>query len=104
MIKRASIRTPLRRAALAAMAALLAVACASTTQEGTVGVRRSQLMMVSSGEMNQGAVQAYSQVLKDAQAKGILNRDPAQTARVRAIATRLIPQTKVFRNDAPGWQ
>ncbi|MBM3368996.1 MAG: M48 family metallopeptidase, partial [Betaproteobacteria bacterium] len=32
-----------------------------------------------------------------------LNRDSAQVARVRGIAARLIPQTKGFRADAPGW-
>lgn len=82
----------------------LLAACASTTQEGTVGVRRSQFLVVSSNEMNQGAIQAYSEVLKEAQGKGALNRDAAQTARVRAIANRLTPQTGVFRADAPGWK
>lgn len=89
-------------AVVIALAAAVA-GCGTTTQGGTVGVNRSQFLMVSSQEMNQGAVQAYGQVLKEAQAKGILNRDAAQVQRVRTIASRLIPHTKVFRPDAPGW-
>src|SRR3989475_8731560 len=36
--------------------------------------------------------------------KGNVNRDAQQGERVRAIATRIIPQTGVFRKDAPGWK
>ena len=42
-------------------------------------------------------------MLAEARAKGVLNRDPAQTARVRTIAQRIIPQTAVFRADARKW-
>jgi predicted Zn-dependent protease len=34
---------------------------------------------------------------------GHLNTDPALLARVRRISERLIPQTAVFRPDAPAW-
>ena len=40
----------------------------------------------------------------DASGKGALNTDPVMTQRVRAIASRIEPQTKVFRADAPGWK
>ncbi len=93
---------------LAAIGAVtLAVGCASveTTESGVVGVDRTQSMspLVSEAEFNKGAAQAYAQVLADARAKGVLNRDPAQVARVRTIAQRIIPQTKVFRPDAQQW-
>ncbi len=75
-----------------------------TTQGGTVGVERKQMMMVSSSQMNQAAEQSYQQVLAEARNKGELNRDSAQLARVRKVANRLIPQTAVFRADAANWK
>jgi len=61
-------------------------------------------MLVSSDEMNRGAVDAYQKVQQEAAKKGQLNRDPAQTARVRRIASRLIPSTAAFRPDARNWR
>lgn len=90
-----------------AAVALLAVAgCAtvSTTQSGAVGIQRQQSMLVSSKEMDQGARQAYAQTMQQANRKQLLNQDAAQVERVRAIAKRLVPQTAVFRPDAPNWQ
>ncbi len=76
-----------------------------TTEGGAVGVDRQQTMsaLVSARQLEQGAQTAYKQELSKATQKGQLNKDPAQTTRVRAIANRLIPHTGVFRNDAPGW-
>lgn len=87
-------------------AAMLAVSCAptQTTSGGAVGVDRQQTMMVSSAAVNSSAEQAYQQTMREAQAKGQLNRDPEELRRVRAIASRLIPVTAVFRADAPGWR
>ena len=98
----------MRGTAFSLIAALLAgalVACQTveTTKPGVVGVDRDQRMLLSANQVNQSAVQAYQQEMKKAQAKGALNRDAAQTARVRAIAQRLIPATAVFRPDAPKW-
>lgn len=75
-----------------------------TTQPGAVGIERKQQMMLSSAEVNASASQAYQQLIAGASKKEQVNADPAQTARVRAIAHRLIPQTAAFRADAPGWQ
>src|SRR5262247_767812 len=50
------------------------------------------------------AAQQYHQLLAQASQKRILNTDAAATQRVRAIASRLIPQTQVFRPDARNWQ
>ena len=75
-----------------------------TTQPGLVGVDRKQSMLVSSKQINDSAQKAYAQSLQEASQKGLLNRDAAQVARVRAVAQRLIPHTAVFRPDAPGWK
>ncbi len=92
---------------LAALVAALSIAgcqTVQTTQSGTVGVDRPQRMAYSSAEVDGAAAQAYVQMMKQASAKGVLNRDPNQLNRVRAIASRLIPATGAFRNDAPGWR
>jgi predicted Zn-dependent protease len=95
-----------RLAGLGAVGLLVLAGCATvnTTRGGAVGVQRQQSMLVSSKEMDQGARQAYAQTLQQAGRKQVLNQNPAQVERVRAIAKRLIPQTAVFRPDAPGWQ
>src|SRR5688572_7808553 len=90
---------------LMALLAGVVAACQTveTTKPGVVGVDRDQRMLLSSEQVNQAAVQAYQQEMKKAQAKGALNRDAAQTARVKAIAQRLIPATAAFRPDALKW-
>ena len=91
--------------AVALIAPLTACKTVRTTQGGAVGVDRQQTMssLVSAKQLEQGAQTAYRQELSKANQKGQLNRDNAQTTRVRAIAQRLIPHTGVFRSDAPGW-
>src|SRR5262245_59899319 len=91
------------RPALMAFAMALA-ACSSTTEQGTVGVQRSQLLLVSSAELDKAAAAQYQQVIKTESQKGNVNRDPKQAERVRGIAQRLIPQTAVFRKDALNWK
>ena len=92
------------RAESALLAATVLVACSTTTEEGTVGVQRSQLILVSSAEMDKAAAAQYQQVIQTETPKGNINRDPHQTERVRGIAKRLIPQTAVFRKDALDWK
>jgi predicted Zn-dependent protease len=85
--------------------ALLALAgCETTTSAGAVGADRSQLMLVSSGELDQMASETYAKLLADAAKAGTLNRDPAMVKRVRTIASRIEPHTAIFRRDAPGWK
>ncbi len=76
---------------------------ASSTKGGVVGANRSQLMTVSAEQMQQGANESYAKVLSQANAQGRLNTDAKQTKRVRQIATKLIPQVGVFRQDALKW-
>lgn len=85
---------------------LLNAGCQSvnTTQPGTVGIERSQTMLVSSSQINASAKKAYAQTMQQAAQKGQLNRDGRQVARVREVAGRLIQQTAAFRQDALGWQ
>ena len=88
------------------IAAVLLAGCETvqTTQPGTVGVNRDQRMAISQQEFDQGAAQAYAQMMQQAQQKGVLNRDAASVARVRNIANRLIPATATFRPDARNWK
>lgn len=85
------------------LSALALGGCQATTSGGAVGADNKQLMLVSSQELDQAAAQAYARLKSDASRKGVLNRDQAMLRRVRAIAGRLEPQTRVFRPDAPGW-
>src|SRR5262245_10512245 len=78
--------------------------CASTTEGGTVGAQRRQLLLVSSEELEKMAAQSYNKLRNEASKKGTLNAEPELTQRVRAIAARIAPQTAVFRRDAPGWK
>ena len=91
--------------ACAAAAALVLSGCQTvdTTKSGVVGVDRDQRMMVSEQEVNAGAEKAYAQMMAEAQKKGVLDKDPAQVARIQAITRRLIPQTTTFRDDAAKW-
>ena len=91
---------------LSLFAATLLASCATTqtTQSGAVGVERKQFMMLSEKQVEQMAAQSYLQTIKEAETKKTLNPNPEQTARVRAIANRLIAQTKVFRPDAANWK
>jgi predicted Zn-dependent protease len=90
-------------AAVAALAGLL-YGCSTTTEGGAVGANRQQLLLVSSEQLEQVAAQQYHQLLAQASQKRVLNTDAAATQRVRAIASRIIPQTQVFRPDARNWQ
>jgi predicted Zn-dependent protease len=75
-----------------------------TTQAGVVGIDRQQRMAVSAQSMDQSANKKYAQVLAEAAKKGKLNPDPAQYARVKTIADRLIRHSSAFRPDAPSWK
>jgi Zn-dependent protease with chaperone function len=86
------------------LSALALGGCETTTAGGAVGANRSQLMLVSSEQMDEMSAQGYTKLKADASSKGALNKDTAMLQRVRTIAGRLEPQTKIFRPDAPGWK
>ena len=87
----------------AALALVSGCSTVDTTQPGVVGVDRDQRMMVSAQEMEQGAIKAYAQMMAEAQKKGVLDRNPAQVQRVRAITQKIVSQTASFRPDAAKW-
>jgi len=97
--------TGLMKHALAAFAVVALAACETvqTTESGMVGVEREQRMAISAEALEQAADQQYAEIIAEARQKGILNRDPAQVARVRRVVERLIPQTTYFRPDARNW-
>ncbi len=88
---------------LAATCVLGLSSCTSTTKAGDVDADRSQLMLISSEQMEQSSKESYAAVIEEAENAGTLNTDATTTARVRAIAQRLIEQTGSFRDDAPSW-
>lgn len=78
--------------------------CATSTEEGAVGANRKQLFLVSSAEIEAESAKGYEQIKVDAKSKNSLNTNAAQTARVQAVAKRLIPITSIFRPDAQQWK
>lgn len=95
----------LRAAFFSVLTLLAACETVQTTEAGAVGVTREQRVssVVSAKEVEQASAKQYAQLIAEAQQKGLLNRNAQQVQRVRTIAQRLIPQTRVFRQDAPGW-
>jgi Zn-dependent protease with chaperone function len=97
-MKRFALITPLL------LSQLFIASCTSqSTKQGSVGIERKQMLLLSESEMNQGADEAYQQVLSEAQEKQQLNTQLKQLERLQTIADRLIPQTVVYRQDAPDW-
>lgn len=75
----------------------------SSTKPSVAQSSNSQLFLVSESEMDNAAAQAYMVALNEAKAKNTLNKNEAQTKRVREISNRLIKQVGVFRDDALKW-
>src|SRR3546814_3886594 len=107
-LKMKTIRFLKRHSALAAVTgSVLLAGCAAvqTTGSGTVGVNRTQYMssMVSEQALVQESQQQYNSIVSKARAQGALDTNAKQTARVKAIAQKLIAQVGVFRPDAAQW-
>jgi Zn-dependent protease with chaperone function len=83
--------------------AFFVIACTSVTKGGTIGGQRQQFMLVSSAESFKMGNQYYLKEVDDASKKYALDTDEIMLMRLQKIANRLIPQTKVFRDDAPNW-
>lgn len=82
---------------------LTLISCSSTTEEGQIGIKRKQLLVVSADQINEMSYMEYDKMKASAQKAGALNKNSEQLKRVRGIADRLIPHTAVFRSDAPKW-
>ena len=76
----------------------------SSTNQGSIGVKRKQFMMLSSSEINNGASLAYTKVLTDSNKKYTLNKDKKTLKRLRDILNRLIPHTTIFKPNALSWK
>ena len=86
-----------------ALSSAVVLSCATSTEQGATGVRRTQFMAVSSEEIAAESIKGYEQTKADAARKGLLDKNPAQYQRVLAISKKLIPQTAIFRKDALAW-
>lgn len=87
----------LRNLALIGLAALLAVACA-TSPTG-----RHQLMLVSENQAISASKQAYVESMGKLQSQGKLVTDPKLLGRIRHITERLVAQAVVMRPATDRW-
>lgn len=78
-------------------------ACANTTRPGSVGVNRSQFMMISSAEVDRLSAISYNEQNQKAKQKNVLVTTGPTYERLKFIANRLIPQTEAFRDDTKQW-
>jgi predicted Zn-dependent protease len=74
-----------------------------TKQDG-VDVKRSRLLLLPASTVERSAAQQYSQLMRAAAQKGVLNVDGAQVERLRNIARSLIPHSTRFNKDAARWR
>src|SRR5690349_20757757 len=80
------------------------LSCATSTEEGAVGVNRKQFLSgVSSEQILAESEKSYAQTKQEAQNKGLLDKNPSQFQIVSQISKRLIPWTPIFRKDALSW-
>ena len=79
-------------------------ACATSTDEGAVGVHRKQFLLASSDQIEAESAKSYEQILADGRQKKILNVNAAQVSRIQGIINRIIPHTAIFRADAVKWK
>jgi len=98
------VRSALSSLAGVGLALVLAVTPAVAQETAGVQVRKPRLMLVPEATVNQTSAQQYAQLMKQAAAKGVLNRPPEAVERLRAVATRLIPQGSRFSAEAKGWR
>ncbi|MDM5181716.1 M48 family metallopeptidase [Massilia sp. DJPM01] len=96
-------KTVQARFGLIAVLAALA-GCASSTLPGTVGVTRSQFMIVPAAEVDAMALSGFSSQNQKARAAGRLVNSGAEYDRLDRIAKRLQAQVPVFRADTAEWK
>ena len=73
-------------------------------QKEGVDVKKSGLLLLPASTVERSAAQQYGELMRAAQRKNALNRDPVQLARLRRIALDLIPQSERFNKDALRWK
>lgn len=102
-----SISTLVRRRWLALGSCVLLLGslagCANTTASGAIGLQRSQLLILSSEEVNNQAAEGFQKLTHAALSQKKLNTNHQLTARVRGVGKDLIAHVGVFREDALKW-
>lgn len=78
----------------------LLTACASSTQSGLTGVKRSQLQIISAEDMNASSKQQYMGLINEAKQQGVIDRSSKTAKRVNTVFKKLTPYTRNFRPDA----
>ncbi len=81
----------------------LLLACANTTRSGAVGINRSQLMLISSSEVDRLSAISYNEQNQKAKEKHVLITSGPSYDRLKNISNRLIAQTGIFRDDTRQW-
>ena len=76
----------------------------SSTNQGSIGVKRKQFMMLPSSQVNDGAKLAYTKILDDSNKKYTLNKDKKTLKKLQNILSRLVPHTVIFKPDALSWK
>jgi len=92
------------KALLAALLLAAAPAPAQPPPQEGVDVKKSRLLLLPASTVERAAAGQYSQMLRQAAQKGLLNNDKAQVDRLRGIARALIPHSARFNQDAAKWR
>ena len=90
---------------LASSASVLALATTPVGAQVSVGNSSTLRNLVPAEDLEVAAAQQYAKLLSDARAQGALaNPGNAQLQRLRAISSRLIPQTAQWNDRARDWK
>ena len=81
-----------------------ASAFSQKVQKEGVEVQKSRLLLLPASTVENSAAQQYSQLMRAAQQKGLLNNDAQQVERLRRIARELIPHATRFNKNAEKWR
>jgi predicted Zn-dependent protease len=76
---------------------------AQGNREG-VEVQRSRLLLLPASTVERSATQQYGELMRAAQQKNALNRDPRQLERLQRIARQLVPHATRFNKHAQKWR
>ncbi len=83
---------------------LFFLSAAANAQKEGVEVQKSRLLLLPASTVEKSAGQQYSELMRAAQQKGLLNNDPRQVERLRRIAREQIPHVTRFNKNADKWR
>ncbi len=92
------------RILLIVLAFVSAPALSQQREKEGVDVHKSRLLLLPASTVERSAAQQYGQLMRSASQKNLLNREPVQIERLRAIARALIPHSQRFNVNAAKWQ